>query len=259
MPRRTERTPHVQSVERAAVLLQLVASGVTAGTCTDLAARAGLAVPTAHHLLGTLVKVGLLARDSRSGYLLGPAVAALGDAYERQEAVPDYLVGPLHELARTTGETSYLCAWRRGAIQMLSRVEGTSPVRVSVPAAGRYHDAHARAAGKIMLAFGADAARERYLRESPLHPLTPHTITSPDRLEEELAEVRRRGVAFDEEEFVPGVACIAVPVRHGDVLVGAYAVSAPVHRYHERCEDLTSVLQSAAQSAVTSIGQNDAQ
>jgi IclR family acetate operon transcriptional repressor len=238
----------IQSVERAVSLLLLVASGATDGTGKALAGAAGLAVPTAHHLLRTLVTQGLLARDANARYLLGPKIGILADAFQHDLSVPEYLLGPLQQLAVTTGETTYLAGWRNGGIQIIAKVEGNLPVRVSLPTGGPYRDAHARAAGKVMLAYAPARLRERYLLTNPLRPLTPRTLIDTNQLEVELERVRGSGYAIDEEEFLTGVGCVAVPVLQGDMLVAAYGMSVPMQRFEQRREELIRALVSTARS-----------
>lgn len=238
----------IQSVERAVSLLLLVASGSTDGTGKALAKAAGLAIPTAHHLLRTLVTQGLLAREANARYLLGPKIAILADAFQRDLSVPEYLLGPLQQLAVTTGETTYLAGWRNGGIQIIAKVEGNLPVRVSLPTGGPYRDAHARAAGKVLLAYTPAGLRERYFLTNPLRALTPRTIVDPSQLDVELERVRASGYAIDEEEFLTGVGCVAVAVLQGDMPVAAYGMSVPMQRFEQRREELIRALVSTARS-----------
>jgi IclR family transcriptional regulator, acetate operon repressor len=245
---RAHRGTHIQSVDRAARLLLVVASRETNGSCKALALATGLATPTTHHLLGTLVAKGLLSRDAEARYLLGPEVAVLADAFHQQHPVPEHLLIPLRQLADTTGETTYLGAWRQGNIQTLAMAEGNLPVRVSVPSAGRYRDAHARAAGKVLLAYAADGLRDAYLLANPLRALTPRTIVDADALEAELRRVRKAGYAVEEEEFLPGVGCISVPVLRSGVLIAAYSMLIPLQRFSARRDDLIRALLSTART-----------
>lgn len=248
----------MQSVGRASQLLMLVASKTTDGSGKNLAAAAGLALPTAHHLLSTLVDEGLLARDANARYLLGPKVAVLAGAFQRQLSVPEYLLGPLQQLADTTGETTYLASWRNDDIQIISMAEGQLAVRVSVPH-GAYQDAHARAGGKVLLAFAPEGLRERYLSANPLRAKTPHTIIDPDQFVVELDRIREQRYGTDEEEFLPGVCCIAVPVLLDDVLIAAYAMSVPVQRFPERRDDLTRALLAVSASVERTLAGREGQ
>lgn len=252
------RPDRVQSVSRASRLLMMVADGTVPPIVTALAGAAGLAVPTTHHLLGSLVDAGLLGREEGKRYVLGPRVAVLAAAYQRNLAAPTYLLEPLQQLTATTGETSYLIAMRNDRIHILASLEGHQPVRVSVPT-GDYADAHARAGGKLMLAYMTEDARDRYVRANPLRPLTSRTITDAQALDADLAEIHQRGFAREDEEYNAGVSCVAAPVLDGDVLIAGYSVSVPTARYHERDQQITRALLDVVASAQRRLALGDGQ
>jgi IclR family acetate operon transcriptional repressor len=83
----------IQAVARAVRLLMLVATHATDGSGKALAQSAGLATPTAHHLLSTLVQERLLARDERSRFILGPAAAVLADSVRGSGSSGDEAAG----------------------------------------------------------------------------------------------------------------------------------------------------------------------
>ena len=235
----------IQSVQRAARLLMLVAAGETGGRSKDLAGAAGLTVSTAHHLLSTLVEEGFLAKDAKSQYLLGTKVEVLAAALQRAATAPEYMLEPLRQLAGITGETSYLASWRQGDIRMLASVEGHHPVRVSLPL-GPYSDGHVWATGKLLLAMVGEELRTSYLSAHPPRALTPQTIVDLGRLDEEFERIRRDGYALDDEEFQSGVSCAAAPVIDEGIIVAAYSISAPTQRFHERKDQLLEAVVGAA-------------
>src|ERR671916_409618 len=98
----------IRSVARASQVLLWVARQRHGATAKEIAAAHGLALPTMYHLLNTLVDEGLLAKDLHRRYILGRSGAILAQAYLRGKAVPDGLLAALREVARRTGETSYL-------------------------------------------------------------------------------------------------------------------------------------------------------
>jgi IclR family transcriptional regulator, acetate operon repressor len=211
----------------------LVAGGRAEPTGKGLARAAGLPVPTAHHLLSTLVDEGLLAKDSKARYQLGMKVAVLADALQRAVTAPEYLLEPLRQLALTTGETAYLATWRQGDIRIQASFDGTHPVRVSLPV-GPYTDAHARATGKLLLAMAGQELRSTYLLAHPPRALTPRTVVDLERLEEEFEAIRLNGHALDEEQFEPGVCCVAAPVIDEGIVVASYSISVPTQRFNEK-------------------------
>jgi DNA-binding IclR family transcriptional regulator len=215
-------------------------------TAKEVAVALELAVPTCHHLLNTLLGEGLLTKDSRRQYHLGPTVGALSDAFLRRIAPQEQLVAELRRLAQETGETGYLSGWQNDEVVVLASVEGTHAVRVAGLHVGFTGDAHARSSGKLLLALASEPLRERYLRSHPLAHLTRHTIVQRDMLESEFARIRQSGHAFDDEEFREGVACVSAPVIDDGVISAAFTVSAPVERFRERRRELVDAVLAAA-------------
>jgi IclR family acetate operon transcriptional repressor len=235
-----QRATTIQSVARASRILLLVATrpgGIPAKLAAD---HLGLTLPTTYHLLATLVSEGLLTKDSRRRYVLGPKAGVIADAIMRDNAPPEYYAELLRELAADTQETAYLSAWRSGDIQIVAVVEGEHAVRVTGLNTGKGGFPHARASGKLLLAYARPELREQALGPGRLQKRTPHTITSRARLEEELARVREQGYAIDREEYSLGVACISAPVIEDDVVLAAFTVSVPTERFAQREDELRS-------------------
>jgi len=239
---------HIQSVSRAVRLLLLVAQGSDGATATELARGVGIAVPTAYHLLNTLLAEGMLAKDPSRRYVLGPRIGVLSDAVARDLVAPPFLLEPLRTLAEDTGETAYLTAWRRSEITVLACVEGRQALKVAGLFTGFCEHAHARATGKLLLALTSDDLREQYLSTHPLVAVTERTVVDRDRFDRELVRIREQGFATDIEEFADGVACVAVPVTDGSSVIAAYTVAAPRGRFDRRREELAQSALRAARS-----------
>lgn len=244
----------VASVARAARLLALVASTPEdQRTAARIARALGKPLPTVYHLLSTLVDARLLARDTNGCYHLGSAVGVLADAYQRQAVPHPELLSRLTDLAGETQESAYLSAWRQGDISILAAREGTRAVRVASLRIGYYENAHARASGKVLLAFTDPADRVAYLAHHPLRPVTPRTIVDAGRFAEELEAVRLQGFATELEEFTDGVCCLSVPVLAQDRLLAAYTISAPRGRFDESFSSYLDSLVRAASSAAGAV------
>lgn len=190
----------VQSIERAAAILRVVAgSGGTLGV-TDIAAAVGLAKTTAHSLLRTLLHVGFVAQDPATGrYALGPGLLRLGTPLD------------VNELRARSSNWADALASRSGQAVRLATLAGTEVVVVhhvfrpddsaQVLEVGTALPARSTALGKVLLAYGA------------AHP-------------PELADVRTQGWAAERGEQEPGVGAIAAPVREaGGLVVAALGVS----------------------------------
>jgi DNA-binding IclR family transcriptional regulator len=209
-------------------------------TPKELAQEIDTPLPTTYHLLKTLVDLGALVKFEREGYRLGPAIGALSDSYLEQGEPLRILEPAVRDLAKITGETTYLTAWRSGKIEVVVTVSSSRPVRVAPLGHGSQSYAHARASGKVMLAFARPSLREEYLYNNPLEKITPVTIDNSEILEGELREIVKRGYATDLEEYAPDVSCLSVPVLASGHLIAALTVSAPTIRFNTEFDTLLS-------------------
>jgi DNA-binding IclR family transcriptional regulator len=245
MPQRTGAAepapPRVQSVARAMAILGAVADSPHGLRAMEIAAALGLGRQATYHLLHTLVACGMLTRNRQNLYVLGLRTASLADAFERQMALPEHLAPLVRRIAAETGETAYAAGWRAGEIVNLVSAPGSNPIQAMTVPQGFSGHAHARATGKLLLAHAPDDLRERYLAGHELAPRTPHTVTSRDALDAELARVRADGFATDRQEFAPGLCCLAVPI--GRTAAGfAIGLSAPVDRFEARFGDYLRIM-----------------
>ncbi|MEU3756776.1 IclR family transcriptional regulator C-terminal domain-containing protein [Streptomyces olivoreticuli] len=237
-----------QSVDRALDVLDAVVSSSGPVTAKALARLTGCGLSTVYELLGALTARGHVVRTA-GGYTLGYRVPSLHRAFQRQMRLDDEVHGLLLSARLAVGADTYFSAYRDGDIAVLA---GTS---ASVPATGGFGvgqdpDGHATAHGKMLLSALPRAARLRYLSATGMRAITPRTITSPERLDEELRRVRREGVAVEIEECAPGVACVAVPVPStGGGAMTAVSAALPLEDFHRRRRELTRTLRHVAAEA----------
>lgn len=242
----SRKPTRIQSVTRAAALLEFIATDPSGRTVGEAAAQVGVSLPTAYHLLNTLVDSGFLAKSEGRRYQLGARVGLLAEAFLAQMSAPQYLLEHVRDLAHRTGETAYLSAWRNGDATLLSVVEGHKAVRVAGLHLGYAGVTHARASGKVLLALGPRGTLERYLASHDIVSQTPRRLASAEALQVELDRVRAQGYAIDEEEFSEGVVCIAAPVAEGTLALG---ISTPVERYQTMKDELVSAVVGFAAKA----------
>jgi IclR family acetate operon transcriptional repressor len=232
----------IQSVARACRLLLWIADQPHGATAKEIALAQELALPTTYHLVNTLVDEGLLTKDVHRRYILGRSVSILAQTYLRGKAVPESLLAALRDVARRTEETAYLADWGEHDIRVLASVEGSRIVRVAEVGGGPYEHGHARANGKVLLAYARPEIRDAYLRNHPLVPLTSATICDAKQLDAELERVRERGYAYDEQEYSVGVCCVAAPLLKNDHIIAALGLAVPTERFKEDRASLTAAL-----------------
>ena len=232
----------IQSVARAFGILLWLAGRPAGAAAKEVAFANRLTLSTTYHLLNTLEAQGLVTRTKRRRYVLGSRAVALSPQAPRARPLPHDVVETLRQLSAEVGESAQLLDWEDEEIRVLASVEGMGAVRRAVVAAP-YADAHARAAGKILLAYADASVRESFLNAHPLRKLTPSTIVEWSRLDEELARVRERGLAYDDEEFAAGVACVAAPLIRNGGFLGAIGISMSADSFRPRRLQLTELLR----------------
>jgi DNA-binding IclR family transcriptional regulator len=236
-------------VSKAVRILVQVASADEGVSAKHIADALGFPIATTYHLLNTLQSERMVSKGSDRRYHLGPMVGALADSFQRLPGPPEWLLGPLRALAASTGETAYLSGWHHDEATVLATVEGSHAVRVHGLHTGFAGSAHARASGKVFLAFSSSHDRERYLVRHRLDALTPNTITSMPALDAELSRIAGQGYAVDLEEFTLGVRCVSAPVMNAGGAGHAYTVSVPSDRFDRERTSLVEAVLGAARAA----------
>ena len=221
----------VQSLARAFAIMEEIARNRDGIGLAELSKRVGLHNSTAFHLVRTMVTLGYVRqmKDSKRYRIGRPLFALAANALDEVEMMS--LATPLlEELSRETGEAAHFSVRMGDAVVVLARTSGPGAFQLS-DRVGVVRPAHCTALGKIMLAALSSEQFERYLARADLKAQTPNTITSADRLQREIAEVRRLGLAIDDGEFDPEVRCAALPVRDfSGQVIGALGISGPVWR-----------------------------
>lgn len=241
--------PRVQSAARAVGILLAVAQSENGLTTKEISEAVGIGRQATYHLLHTLVATGMLTRAERSRYVLGLRVGTLAEGFARQLAPTEHLAPLVRELAQETGETCYATGWWSNEITVLTVARGTNPVHAAEVSQGHIGNAHARASGKLLLAYATPAVRRAYLESHELTALTEHTLTEIPAIEAELERIREAGYAEDREEFAVGLRCLAVPIDDG-LSPFAISISAPRERFEEERDRYLAGLQRAAQLSV---------
>ena len=212
------------SVEKALDLLfHLHAAPLPIGV-TQLGRALGLPKSSAHRLLASLARRGLVQQDGRGCYEPGIALVALGLGALDREPIVAAARTVLQSEARATGETTFLVAARAGRLIVLDKAEGTGFLRAS-PQVGSEVSVHATAVGKLFLAFGDEP-----LVTHPRERFTDYTPVSDAELDRAVARARRDGSAVSREEWIPGLSVLAAPIVVRGRMRGALALGAPAPR-----------------------------
>jgi IclR family transcriptional regulator, acetate operon repressor len=221
---------HVPNLDRALVILDLLANHPRGLTRNEIAAASGCSTTMVYRIVMTFTNNGFLFRDEASGrYRLSSKLLDLGCAGSDEYSLA-LLAWPemtaLRDATDITVMLGTLYNEREGLL--LETAESRSAIRFWVNKGFRTSDLHAGAGWKSILAFLPEDRLTAILKNLTYRTLTPNTITSRKVFLGELAKTRKQGYATDCAEITAGVHCVAAPVfdRVG-YPVGTLSLSAP--------------------------------
>jgi IclR family pca regulon transcriptional regulator len=221
-----------QSLERGLAILHAFSPDRPALGISELARDLSMTRSTTHRYVATLASLGYLQQDpSTRKYRLGARVLDLGFSVLASLELREIAAPHLRRLTDATGHTSNLAIRDDTDVILIDRVRGRP---------GRYHHlefslhagsrlpSYCSATGKALLAFLPHPDLDQLLDRVDLVRCGPRTLTSKADLHTELAQVRRTGIAVNDEELESALRSIAVPVRSrsGEV-VAAINVAIP--------------------------------
>lgn len=235
---------------RLLALLEVIAGKDQFFTLQGLVEETGLPKPTLHRMLQQLESAGMLQRDANNRhYATGARLRRLAENLLLNDTLHGARRAVLRRLVEEVGESCNITTLSGDEVLYLDRVETQAPLRFYLRPGSRV-PVHCSASGKLFLAGMTPTQRKRLLGHVSLETFTANTLTSHQALEAEIAQVRQNGYAFDNEEFLPGLLCLAVPVfddKNRTTL--SIALQAPVIRMDQhKALDCLPALQRAAES-----------
>lgn len=245
----------VQALDRALHILEVV-SEADGLTLTEIASRAEIAPSTAHRLLATLQAHGFVQVDDELGHwVIGVGAFGVGMAFLRGRKLVTMGRGRMHALMESSGETANLGIEDEGEVVFISQVETHESIRAFFRP-GRRGAIHASGIGKALLSAMPEDRVRAVVAAKGLKRFTDNTHTGLDGLLRDLADSRRRGWSFDNEEATLGMRCIASVIynEYGEAVAGV-SISGPTVRVtDDRLTDLAEQVRTAALDITMAIG-----
>ncbi|PSM16782.1 HTH-type transcriptional regulator BhcR [Nitratireductor sp. StC3] len=224
---RTQQGGSVQSLDRAVAILKRVADA-NGLSLSEIASAMGQAPSTVYRVLITLQKHGIVEFEQDTQlWFVGLEAFRIGSTFLGRTSLVEQSRPVMQELMAATGETANLAIIDGGEVIFVSQVETHEPIRAFFRP-GTRGPVHASGIGKALLAFLPPNRVERIIRDNGLTAFTDQTVADPARLGREIAAIRARGWAVDDEERTAGMRCIAAPVfnAYGEAVAGI-SISGP--------------------------------
>jgi len=245
---------HIPNLGKACEVLELISN--TPGGCPlqELVVQLRIPRTTALRITQTLLDASYLAQNEEGGFTLGTSLVQIGVKALDNLDIRGYARPVLQALSAETGESSHL-AMLNGEKSMLVEVaDSPHPVRIAARP-GTLVELHCSSTGKVFLAFSIPEPR-KFCAELELTPHTKNTDSTVAAVLASIEETRKQGCAMDEEEYVPGVRCVAAPVLNAfGKTIAAVGITASTSTFTKaRIRTMSARIKQAAADISTSMG-----
>jgi len=217
-------TAHVLSVDRALLLLDILAKEGREMRLTEIANALSWPKTTVHGLIVTLRDRQYVDQSPATGrYRLGVKLFELGNIVARNWDIRAIAKPAMQQLSNRLGETIQLATESCGEVLYIEKLDSTHMMRI-VSEIGARLPMHCTGLGKVLLAYQDHLKIKWIIAKHGLRKMTANTITDRDTLDRELVKIRQQGFAIDDREIMDNLRCVAAPIYNSDGNV-EYAIS----------------------------------
>ncbi len=244
------------ALEKALVVLEALVAKPRPTGLAYLSDELPFPKPTVHRVLQQLEGAGLIQRTPDTDrYWIGPRLNALAVGTLGSQNRPLSLRAILEQLVEELGETCSVGILDQHEVVYVERVECNFPLRFALTV-GSHVPAHCTAIGKLLLAYVPPERQKRFLVTVPLKRYSDNTIVDVEKFTWELTKIRQQGYSTNDQEYVPGLIAVAVPITRSDgTVVAGLSVHAPALRLDlQTAISYLPPLQSAATRLAASLG-----
>lgn len=246
----------VQTVERALAILNCFSNEDDIWGVTELSKKLDLSKSVIHRIMVTFHRNGYLEKDVYTDkYRLGIKVIDLGKVAANQLGLRKIALPIMQEMGKLTGE-SVLLTKKQGKTGLgLEIVEG--PYSVAIKAAiGIGLPLHCGASKKVLLAFQTNEFIDTYLQNENLIKVSDKSLIDKEELKNELARIRREGVAVTVGDVDFGAYGVAAPIydENGSVFASISVSGRSVGFLEERAEQISTLVKKAAREISVKLG-----
>ncbi|NED98631.1 IclR family transcriptional regulator [Phytoactinopolyspora halotolerans] len=221
----------------------------------EIAAELGISRSAAYRLVSQLRDRGFLSEQQDGGGIrLGGNAIRLGLRALGNIDLYDLAARRLRDLVAEVAETAFLAIIEGDDVVYVLQEVGPSVVTMTARP-GSHRPLHCTALGKAYLAALPDSERDAVIDRLELRPVTPSTITDPERLRAELDATRQRGFAIDDRELEPEVRCVAAAVLdHSGAPAAAISVGGPTDRILAKHDAIVTAVLSTVRALSRDLG-----
>lgn len=251
----TDGTATVVSVERAFIILNLLAHNPEGIGPREIGRALGYSAGSVQKILNTLRMQNLVSKEpDTERYTLGISALRLAQQIVAQTKFLTVMRPFLERLAERTGETAFWAVRDGLSVVYVDKVVSKHELRVDPPL-GVARPLNATGVGQLLLAYASEDLIPQMVEANAIEAATEHSITSPELLRERVARILRNGYAHDSREYRLSSSALAAPIfdEEGHV-TAALAICGPAERIDAQLDTLLGDLLSVAQELNQALG-----
>lgn len=238
-----------KSLEKGMKILSLFDRDHTRRSLAEITKITGFNKTSAYRFVNTLVALGYLKKSNNNRAIkLGPKALLLGQnfvqGFDLLQTIKPLIDNNFIE-RKVTIDSALLYDL---TLISLYRREAVNLIHLRLPMI--MTEMHARAMGKVVLAYLPENEKMRYFETCTLEKYTPNTTVDRDELLAELDNIKMRGYAINNEEYVSGLVCMGAPLINyqTQTVVGAVSFDFPASEYSPESieRDFTGVVTKLA-------------
>ena len=202
----------MQSLERGLAVIRAFTEDCPALGITDLAERTGVSRAAVRRILLTLERLGYVRRTEGGLFRLQPAVLSLGYAYIGSQQLVQVGRPYLEKVAQELQGSSSIAVLDGSDVIFVARSRPAGYLAPTFSVGSRF-PAHLTAIGRVLLAALPEDQIDTYLQPHQPLAFTSVTVADKDEIRRAIAEARRNGYSFVDQELHIGVRALAVPLH----------------------------------------------
>lgn len=237
------------SVKKAFAILSAVSSSKDGMGVSDLAKKLKIAKSTVHGMTSTLEELGAVMRDPLTKkYKLGFTLLEIGRSAYSQIDLQTAARPVTERLMETTRTSVFLGILNWHQVTILDIVESRQELNITAPV-GSIIPLLAGAVGKVFLASMSEQQAAKIVKSKGLPRFTDNSIVDQDLYFSELNQVREKGYAVDDEEYILGVRAVASPLMGlGQLRSAIWAVGFKASLNEKKMQTLAAETHKAAKA-----------
>ena len=245
----------VKSAGRVMQILKLISSANNGMKHSEIAKKLNIPKGSLSFLLADLVSEEFLRYDDEGCYKIGSQILILANSYLADLDIINISEGVLKDIVESTNESVGLAVPKGNDVVIVAKINAIHHLKIEFEIGQLFH-MYSSAAGKVILAHLENAVIDNYLSTVKLDPVTPETITDPDKLYNELKIIRKNHISYSNEEHAEGRIAIATPIfKNGGKVMASIVQAIPTIRFtNEKEKIIKQALTSASKKLSTAFG-----